>query len=156
MLFLPQQDWLWGYNDQYQVLSAHLGAEMEFLTPYTIKQLIPDAKYLQPFTMAQARYYIELIDSMKRQLSLTDALIVQIGLNGTAAKYLLTPQMPKSWFFNASQQCVFSDVGKVVELVTTTNIRAKVLIVDTSLQAASVMLLDESRELSEQKVLHRF
>ncbi|MBV7314619.1 cell division protein ZapC [Shewanella sp. NIFS-20-20] len=156
MLLMPQRDWQWGYNDTHHVLGASLGSEMEFLTPYAYKQLIPDARGVMAFNMDHAKYYIELIDKIKLQLNVADAQLVQVALNATAARFMLTPQMPRSWFFNPSHQCVYGEVGKVVELETTASQRTKVLIVETSLQAALVMILNKQCHLTDQKHLQRF
>ncbi len=140
MLLLPQKDWHWKYNDSYGVLGVSLGAEIEFLTAYKAKSLIPDALSSMEFNIAHAKFYMSLLDKLPKTLSLTDAAIVQIALNATAAHFMLTPQMPKSWFFDCSDVCVFSDVGKVFELKCQKQ-RSLVLVIENTLQSALVMLL---------------
>lgn len=98
MLLMPQKDWQWKYNDSYGVLGVSLGSEIEFLTSYKAKLLIPDALSSMEFNIAHAKFYMSLLDRLPKTLSLSDAAIVQIALNATAAHFMLTPQMPKSWF----------------------------------------------------------
>lgn len=52
MLLLPQKDWHWKYNDSYGVLGVSLGSEIEFLTAYKAKSLIPDALSSMEFNIA--------------------------------------------------------------------------------------------------------
>ncbi len=155
MLLMPQRDWQWKYNDSYGVLGVSLGSEIEFLTPYKAKLLIPDALTQMEFSIAHAKFYIELLDKLPKVLSLSDAAIVQIALNATAAHFMLTPQMPKSWFFDNSDVCVYSDVGKVFELKCQKE-RALVLVVENTLQAALVMLLSPECVLSSTKSMVQF
>lgn len=152
MLLLPQKDWHWKYNDSYGVLGVSLGAEIEFLTAYKAKSLIPDALSSMEFNIAHAKFYMSLLDKLPKTLSLTDAAIVQIALNATAAHFMLTPQMPKSWFFDCSDVCVFSDVGKVFELKCQKQ-RALVLVIENTLQSALVMLLSPECVLSGAKTM---
>lgn len=156
MLLMPQQDWQWSYNDTYNTLSVSLGSEMEFLTPYQNKLLIPDALSTMEFSMDQAKFYIAMLERLQKTLSLSDAALVQISLNATAAHFLLKPQMPKSWFFEASDECIYCEVGKVFELLTLKKERVLVLVVENGLQAAQVMLLSPCCDLSEVKSMERF
>ena len=155
MLLMPQKDWQWQYNASKGVLSVSLGVEMEFLTPYTLKCLIPDAQKELVFDLEHVKYYIELVDKLSKALFLSDAGIVQIALNATAAHFLLKPQMPKSWFFEVSNTCVFSEVGKVFELQTETK-RVKVLVIEVSLQSSLVMLLSQECQLTPTKKMQCF
>ncbi|BDM64662.1 cell division protein ZapC [Shewanella sp. NFH-SH190041] len=155
MLLMPQQDWQWRYNETYQTLSVSLGSEMEFLTPYHEKLLIPDAKTSMEFNMEHARFYICMLERLRLSLTLTDAELVQIVLNATAAHFMLQPQMPKSWFFDVCDICVYCDVGKVFELRAGQQ-RVLVLVVENGLQAAQVILLSDECHLSETKVLRKF
>lgn len=98
MLLMPKRDWQWRYNDTYGVLSVSLGSEMEFLTPYKEKTLIPDAMSALEFNVEHAKFYIEFIEKLVKIASLSDAARVQLALNATAAHFLMKPQMPKSWF----------------------------------------------------------
>ena len=156
MLLMPQRDWQWSYNDAYNSLSVSLGAEMEFLTPYQKKLLIPDAMSPMEFSMDQAKFYIAMLERLQKHLSVPDAEIVQISLNATAAHFMLKPQMPKSWFFDACDECVYCDVGKLFELSTAKKQRVLVLVVENGLQAAQVMLLSPECELSEVKSMVKF
>jgi cell division protein ZapC len=155
MLLMPQKDWQWRYKDALGVLSISLGDEMEFFTPYRAKLLIPDALSEGEFTIEHARFYIELLDRLQKVLSVTDAALVQTALNATAAHFMLKPQMPKSWYFDVSDVCVFSEPGKLFELKSCGS-RALVLVVGNSLQAAQVMLLSKEITLSDAKVLQQF
>ena len=147
MLLMPQKDWQWKYNDSYGLLGVSLGSEIEFLTAYKAKLLIPDALSGMEFSIAHAKFYMSLIDKLPKALSLTDAAIVQIALNATAAHFMLTPQMPKSWFFDNSDVCVYSDVGKVFELKCQKQ-RVLALVIENTLQSALVMLLSPACVLS--------
>ncbi|QSX35718.1 cell division protein ZapC [Shewanella sedimentimangrovi] len=155
MLLMPNRDWQWTYNDAYGVLSVSLGAEMEFLTPYKAKSLIPDALHEHEFSVEHARFYIELLDRLQKNLKLTDAALVQIALNATAAHFMLKPQMPKSWFFDTSDVCVYAEVGKVFELKCNRE-KYLVLVVENTLQAALVMMLSSECCLSDAKSLQQF
>ncbi|MGI2258405.1 cell division protein ZapC [Shewanella sp. GXUN23E] len=156
MLLMPQQDWQWSYNDTYNLLSVSLGAEMEFLTPYHKKLLIPDAMAPTEFSMEQAKFYIGMVERLQNSLSLSDAALVQIALNATAAHFMLKPQMPKSWYFETSDVCVYCEVGKLFELLSLKKQRVLVLVVENALQAAQVMLLNNSCELTDGKSMSRF
>ncbi|WP_299495157.1 cell division protein ZapC [uncultured Shewanella sp.] len=155
MLLMPNKEWQWVYNDSYNVLSVSLGDEMEFLTPYTPKVLIPDAKTSQIFSVEHAKYYIQVAERLKQALSCNDAHIVQMALNATAAYFLLKPEMPKSWYFTVSDVCVYSEVGKLFHLQTATE-QVTVLVVEPGLQASLIMLLSERCMLTEKKSLKQF
>jgi cell division protein ZapC len=152
---MPNKDWHWEFNTRYQQLSISLGSEMEFLTPYKTKQLIPDAKGGCEFSVEHAKFYINLAEILPNVLHISDAGIVQTALNATAAHFLLNPQMPKSWYFDNSDECVFSEVGKLFQL-NCNGTGVLVLVVENSLQAATVMLLSKSCRLSESKSLTQF
>ncbi|KFZ38594.1 cell division protein ZapC [Shewanella mangrovi] len=155
MLLMPDQNWQWKYNASYDVLSISLGPDMEFLTPYKNKVLIPDALGSSEFDVEHARYYMDIVERLGKRMSLADAYLVQLALNATAARFMLKPQMPKSWFFESSDVCVFSEPGKLFDLRCNGN-RVQVLVVETSLQASLVMSLEESCALSDSKNLKRF
>lgn len=152
---MPNKEWQWVYNDSYDVLSISLGDEMEFLTPYTPKVLIPDALASFKFSVEHAKFYIQVVDRLSRALSCNDAYIVQMALNATAAHFLLKPEMPKSWYFSVSDVCVYSEVGKLFHLQTKTE-QVTVLIIESGVQASLVMLLSEHCLLSDKKTLRQF
>lgn len=155
MLLMPNKDWHWEYNENYQQLSISLGSEMEFLTPYKTKLLIPDALSNLEFSAKHARFYISMVQLLPKILRLSDAMVVQTALNATASHFLLKPQMPKSWFFEASDECVFCEVGKIFNLnCNGQNVLA--LVVDNSLQSATVMIMSDVCELTEAKSLMQF
>lgn len=157
MLLMPKKDWQWKYNNAHGVLSLSLGSEMEFLTPYTQKILIPDAINVSEFNMEHANFYIELVDKLQKTLNTSEAGLVQIALNATAAHFMLQPQMPKSWLFNKSLQCVYSEQGKIFELkLDHSNEKVLVIAVETGLQATLVMMLSKECILSSGKVLSQF
>lgn len=155
MLLMPRRDWRWSYQNTSNALSISLGSEMEFLTPYGEKLLIPDALKPSDFEMEQAKYYISLMERLHKQLSISDAQLVQIVLNATAAHFMLKPQMPKSWFFSVSEVCVYCEIGKLFDLQSQSS-RVLVLVVDNGLQAAQVMLLSPECQLAENRKLKRF
>lgn len=155
MILMPKCDWQWRFNNTHQVLSMCLGDEYEFLTPYKSKLLIPDAHNELEFSLDHASYYIDLVDCLSKSLSIEDAAIVQIALNATATHFLLKPQMPKSWFFKASAECVYSEVGKVFNVETEFS-TATVLAVEVGLQATQVMVLSPMCKLTSTKSLCQF
>ncbi|MDF0535296.1 cell division protein ZapC [Shewanella yunxiaonensis] len=155
MLLMPESCWQWKYDDSYGVLGITLGSELEFLTPYKSKTLIPDALSEFEFNVDHARYYIELLDCLSKRLSLPDACLVQLALNATAARFLQKPQMPKSWFFESSDVCVYSEAGKLFN-VKCRGERILVLVIETNLQASTVMMLDQECMLSDTKSLQKF
>lgn len=152
---MPNKDWHWEFNARYQQLSISLGSEMEFLTPYTTKLLIPDAFSASEFNVEHAAFYIKMLELLPKVLHISDAGIVQTALNATAAHFMLKPQMPKSWYFEQSEECVFSGVGKLFQL-TCNGVGVLVLVIEESLQAATVMLLSSSCQLSDSKSLKQF
>ncbi|MCL1078493.1 cell division protein ZapC [Parashewanella spongiae] len=157
MLLMPKKDWQWQYDYVNDVLSLSLGSELEFLTSYKKKQLIPDACSKMVFDLEHANFYIEMIDRLQNVLTITEAGLVQIALNATAAHFMLKPQMPKSWFFEASNTCVYSEHGKVFELkLEHNNERVLVLAIERGLQATLVMILSPESVLSSGKVLRQF
>ena len=66
MLLMPNKDWHWEFNTRYQQLSISLGSEMEFLTPYKTKLLIPDALGMTEFSVEHAKYYIRLLEILPK------------------------------------------------------------------------------------------
>ena len=156
MLLMPKGDWQWSYNDAYNTLSVSLGSELEFLTPYQQKLLIPDALSTAEFSMEHAKFYISMVERLYHALSLSEAEVVQIALNATAAHFLLQPQMPKSWFFEACDECVYCEVGKLFELATHHHQRVLVLVVENGFQAAQVLLLSDGCKLSDAKSMSKF
>lgn len=155
MLLMPRGDWHWKFNHEHEVLGIHLGEELEFLTPYGERLLIPDAMYDTIFRVDHAAFYTQIIGLLKKQFDLPDPLFVQTALNATALHFKLNPQMPKSWFFKISDVCVLSDVGRVYELHTAED-KVCGLVVDQSDQAAQVMLLSEACRLHNGKTIRRF
>ncbi|WP_394131994.1 cell division protein ZapC [Shewanella maritima] len=155
MLLMPNKDWHWEFNAEHKTLSIALGSEMEFLTPYNAKLLIPDALQASEFSVEHAKFYMNMLEQLPKILTMSDAAIVQTALNATAAHFLLKPQMPKSWFFETSEECVYSEVGKLFQL-TCNNQRVLALVVENSLQAATVLLLSPSCQLSGSKSLNQF
>ncbi|MEC4724319.1 cell division protein ZapC [Shewanella sp. D64] len=155
MLLMPKRDWQWRYDDSYGVLSVSLGSEMEFLTPYKSKLLIPDALSELNFSVEHAKFYIDFVDLLTKSLNISDAVKVQLALNGTAAYFLLKPQMPKSWFFDTSTMCVYSELGKVFQL-RCQGVTAQVLVVETNIQASLVMILSKQLTLNATKTLMQF
>ncbi|MCG9721623.1 cell division protein ZapC [Shewanella sp. Isolate7] len=155
MLLMPQRDWQWIYNDSYGVLSVSLGSDMEFLTPYKTKALIPDALATTEFNVDHAKFYIEFIERIGKSLNIADAVRVQLALNATAAHFLLKPQMPKSWFFETSAVCVYSELGKVFQLKCQGEV-VQVLVVESNIQASLVMLLSPELRLSDSKAMRQF
>lgn len=155
MLLMPQRDWQWIYNDAYGVLSVSLGSDMEFLTPYKAKLLIPDALTALEFNVEHAKFYIEFVERLAKTINIADAIKVQLALNATAAHYLLKPQMPKSWFFDTSVICVYSELAKIFQL-RSQGVNADVMVVESNIQASLVMLLSPKLLLSETKQLNQF
>jgi cell division protein ZapC len=155
MLLMPKRDWLWRYDDTYRVLSVSLGSEMEFLTPYKSKLLIPDALSELEFSVEHAKFYIDFVELLTKSTTISDAAKVQLALNSTAAYFLLKPQMPKSWFFDTSSMCVYSELGKVFQL-RCQGVNVQVLVVETSVQASLVMLLSKELVLNSTKTLMQF
>ncbi|NKF51487.1 cell division protein ZapC [Shewanella sp. WXL01] len=155
MLLMPNKDWHWEFNEAYGQLSISLGSEMEFLTPYKAKLLIPDALSNSEFCVEHAKFYIAMLERLPKILKLSDAAIVQTALNATAAHFLLKPQMPKSWFFETSNECVYSEVGKLFNLKCNGE-SVLVMVVDDSLQASTVMILSHNCQLTESKLLQQF
>lgn len=155
MLLMPKRDWQWRYHDTYDALSISLGTEMEFLTPYKSKCLIPDALSVLDFSVEQTKFYIDFVELLTGSLNVSDAAKVQLALNATAAHFLLKPQMPKSWFFETSSSCVYSELGKVFQLKCQ-GINAEVMVVDNSIQASLVMLLSKELSLNCTKSLMQF
>lgn len=155
MLLMPQRDWQWIYNDAYGVLSVSLGSDMEFLTPYKVKLLIPDALTAMQFNVEHAKFYIEFVERLSKTMSIADAVKVQLALNATAAHYLLKPQMPKSWFFDTSAICVYSELAKMFQL-RCQGVNVDVMVVESNIQASLVMLLSPKLSLSDTKQLQQF
>ena len=155
MLLMPRGDWHWKFNSNQSVLAIHLGEDLEFLTPYGDKLLVPNANYDTIFRVEHAAFYTDMLSMLKSQLSLSDASIVQIALNATAIHFMLSPQMPKSWHFLAKDVFIFCELGRMYELQTTSE-RVVVLVVEQSPQAAQVMLISRVCSLSDGKVMNRF
>ncbi|ABV37083.1 protein of unknown function DUF1379 [Shewanella sediminis HAW-EB3] len=155
MLLMPKRDWQWIYNDAYGFLSVSLGSDMEFLTPYKSKSLIPDAQSELEFSVEHAKFYIDFVERLSKSMSVSDATMVQLALNATAAHFLLKPQMPKSWFFDTSTMCVYSELAKVFQL-RCQGVNAQVLVVETNIQASLVMLLSNELSLNGTKSLMQF
>ncbi|WP_394494784.1 cell division protein ZapC [Shewanella sp. ENK2] len=155
MLLMPNKDWQWEYNENFNQLSISLGSEMEFLTPYKTKTLIPDALVTSEFSVEHAKFYIHMLETLPKVVNMSDAAIVQTALNATAAHFLLKPQMPKSWFFEISQECVYCEVGKLFNL-NANGSRVLVMVVENSLQAALVMVLSKECPLTDSKTLQQF
>ncbi|MCZ4336402.1 cell division protein ZapC [Shewanella colwelliana] len=155
MLLMPQRDWQWIYNDTYGVLSVSLGLDMEFLTPYKSKALIPDALATMEFSVEHARFYIDFIERLGKSITVSDALKVQLSLNATAAHFMLKPQMPKSWYFDSSAVCVYSELAKVFQL-RCQSVDVQVMVVESNIQSSLVMLLSPELALTDSKSLRQF
>ena len=157
MLLMPKKDWQWKYNDALSVLNLSLGSEMEFLTPYTKRKIIPDAFFEVQFCVDHARFYIDMLEKLPKSIMVSDAALVQIALNATAAHFMLQSQMPKSWYYKQSTTCVYSEIGKVFELRAEFN-DSKILslVVDSSIQVTTLMVLSIKCDIAENKCLKQF
>jgi cell division protein ZapC len=155
MLLMPTKDWHWEFNEEYGQLALSLDSEMSFLTAFKTKMLIPDALMGMQFSVEHAKFYIRMLERLPKVLMLSDAVIVQTALNATAAHFLLTPQMPKSWFFDVSDECVYFDVGKVFQLKNNKQ-SILVLVIEVGLQSVLVMNLSAACQLSDNKSLGQF
>jgi cell division protein ZapC len=96
-----------------------------------------------------------MLETLPKVLHISDAGIVQTALNATAAHFLLQSQMPKSWFFDVSDECVYCEVGKLFQLNCGYS-KVLALVVDNGLQAATVMILSQYCQLSDSKSLVQF
>jgi cell division protein ZapC len=155
MLLMPTKDWHWGFNEEHGKLTLSLDPEMTFLTSFNAKMLIPDAFRVQKFSVEHAKFYIRMLERLPKVLNLSDGALVQTALNATAAHFLLTPQMPKSWFFDASDECVFCDEGKLFRLKSNNNYTLA-LVIEVGLQSVLVMNLSKECVLSDTKSLLQF
>lgn len=155
MLLMPTKDWRWEFNEEYGQLALSLDTQMSFLTAYKTKMLIPDALKGMKFSVEHAKFYIRMLERLPQLLTLSDAMIVQTALNATAAHFLLKPQMPKSWFFDVSDECVYFDLGKVFQLKNNQQ-SMLVLVVEVGLQSVLVMNLSAACQLSDNKSLSQF
>lgn len=63
--------------------------------------------------------------------------------------------MPKSWFFETSAVCVYSELGKVFQLKCQGEV-VQVLVVESNIQASLVMLLSPELHLSDSKAMRQF
>ncbi|WP_445781211.1 cell division protein ZapC domain-containing protein, partial [Shewanella sp.] len=115
----------------------------------------PDALCAAEFCLEHAKFYIKMLETLPKILHLSDAAIVQTALNATAAHFMLQSQMPKSWFFDVSDECVYCEIGKLFQLKCG-NSKVLALVIDNGLQAATVMILSQHCQLSDNKSLMQF
>jgi cell division protein ZapC len=155
MLLMPTKDWHWEFNEEHGKLALSLDPEMTFLSSFNAKMLIPDAFRVQKFRVEHAKFYIRMLERLPKVLNLSDAALVQTALNATAAHFLLTPQMPKSWFFDTSDECIFCEEGKLFRLKNN-NSYTLALVIEVGLQAVLVMNLSPECLLSDNKSLLQF
>ncbi|WP_067654689.1 cell division protein ZapC domain-containing protein [Ferrimonas marina] len=152
---MPEQSWNWFYHQEEQKLAIALGQELVFVTPYGPKQLTPDSLDGQGFTASHADYYQSVLQELSRYLSVSEAALVQIALNLTAAHFFALPMMPKSWHFKSSDRIAYGRSGTVVELCTDTQ-RQSFVVVEAGDQSSLLMLLGPDCSLSNKRSMDQF
>ncbi|GAA5187883.1 cell division protein ZapC [Ferrimonas gelatinilytica] len=155
MLLMPAQNWLWYYEKEHDRFALALGEEMVFLTPYSDKQLTPDCHFDTAFSTEHADFYQRALSRLQGELDLMDAVLVQIALNITAARFFALPRMPKSWHFAPSDQIVYACEGKRVSLQSPSG-HHQFVVVEALEQSTLVMLLDPLCALTGGREMRQF
>lgn len=92
-----QRHWQWQISSEQNRLVLDMG-EMQFCTPYKLRQLTDEALSEPQFNLLDADFYKQVGEYLSTFNLWSDAQICQIALNATAVKHYLKPVLAKSWF----------------------------------------------------------
>lgn len=154
MILEPARHWAWHYDSKQDRLVTDLGEQWLFVTPYSSKWLIPDARQGGCFDLDDAAFYQQALDHIRVFAQLSDAACVQIALNACAIRRFAKPTMPKSWFFAENPQGE-QNSGALVSLQTAFG-RGQCLVIERQDNSSLCMLIDEPLALSDSQTLHSF
>lgn len=153
MILVPDNSWLWHFDEQTDRLLLDLSDDLQFATTLRGKQLTADAKQASAFSLDDTSHYYHLLECIG-ELPFSEPERVQVVLNAIAMIRFAKPQMPQSWFFrefNLLRQAPL--FGEVVTLASADGYH-DFLVIEPG-QTASVCLLMNGRvPLDDEKCLH--
>lgn len=148
-----QRHWQWQISSEQNRLVLDMG-EMQFCTPYKLRQLTDEALSEPQFNLLDADFYKQVGEYLSTFNLWSDAQICQIALNATAVKHYLKPVLAKSWFFapytgrDINQEAIVS--------LTSQCQRGQFLIVDCADGASVCLCLEPHFALDENLSLKQF
>ncbi len=148
------KEWSWFACHNTNRLLLDLGPEMQFQTPFKIRQLTEHVLDNPDFSLEDAAFYKDVYQYLSGFTLWTPAQLCQIALNATAAKFHLKPVLAKSWFF-APYQGSEPSVEAIVTLRSGQD-RGHFLIVDHDAQGSLCLYLENAFALDENLTLNQF
>jgi len=151
----PSKDWTWLFCQTKNRLTLDMGDEMVFVSAFERRHLVNDAFTNTFISVEQSEDFTLFVEKLEQQLPVPSDFIYQIALNCLIAKSFYKPLMPKSWFFNQAPILSNALLGNVVKLQSTAEERHYV-IVESNLNASTLMLIEKSHQLNDVKALNQF
>lgn len=149
-----QPSWQWQVCHKQNRLLLDMNEQMQFCTPFKLRQLTEEALKCPQFTSEDAAFYQQVCEYLTSFALWSDAQVCQISLNATAVKHYLKPVLAKSWFFN-----VYSgsqpNREAIVQLQSTQQL-GQFLIVDCDQSASTCICLEPEFALDENLSLQQF
>jgi cell division protein ZapC len=152
-MFIANGNWQWYWDENAQRLAILLDDDRRLVTGYGSKELRGQKISPTQFSMSHMQIYTELEDKIDLlPMDLSELQQTQIALNGTAALVFHKPVALKSWHFlqhTAAQEVIFATLETDQDC-------AVVLVLETTANICTCMLLSEYLSITETKNLMQF
>jgi len=151
----PNKNWKWNFCQSKNRLTLDMGDDMIFVSAFEKRHLVNDAFNRAFISVEQSEDFTLFVEKLEQQLPVPDDFLYQIALNCLVAKSFYKPLMPKSWFFNQVPMLSNALLSNVVKLQSSIEERHYV-IVESNLNASTLMLIEKSHNLNDVKALNQF
>ncbi|MGL4860225.1 MAG: cell division protein ZapC [Enterobacteriaceae bacterium] len=141
MKIIPNDNWLWYFDAQYERVMLDMANDMLFRSRFTPKMLIPDAFVSSSFSVEDATLYYHYSSSCRSLDQLSEQQQNELTLNALVAWRFLKPQMPKSWHFTQYLKQHCPQHGELVQVNCLQDTQTVTLLVVESGEQASLCLL---------------
>lgn len=155
MRIKPNKNWKWNFCQTKNRLTLDMGDDMIFVSAFEKRHLINDAFLGEFISVEQSEDFTQFVEKLEQQLPVPSDFIYQVALNCLVAKSFYKPLMPKSWFFNPAPVLSNALLANVVKLQSSIEERHYV-VVESNLNASTLMLIEKSHDLNGVKSLNQF
>lgn len=147
-------EWSWTADITRNRLLLDMSSTMQLCTPFKLRQLSDSALQGENFSLEHAHFY-EQVSSYLSSFNLwSEAVVCQIALNATAARFLLKPTLAKSWFFNEYSGSVPST--EAIISLSSKSQTGQFLIVECGRDASLCMCLEDTFQLDANLCLGQY
>lgn len=148
----PKADWYW-FCEQHGLMLS-LGANLQFKTAYSHKQLLQQPEDKQWFSLEDTARYNTLAEQLIASgLHVSGAELSQILINAVAALAFHKPVMLRSWYF--AEQSHFGAVHQLASLENAIG-KGHVLVLEQDANVANCMVISKFLSLHDDKKLAQF